>query len=96
MKKLFMVCTLVLLVLSVSSRTQASPTITCVEIQEVRTLGSVENRLDYTDAQPGDGTYFVPGGIPSIPGTDYYRNLNEDDDTVPPMRQFLISIRLVM
>jgi hypothetical protein len=66
MKKLFMVCTLVLLVLSVSSRTQASPTITCWEWQEVVVTKSAtyEDFVYATDTQPQDDTYFVPGAVP--------------------------------
>ncbi len=69
MKKMFMVCTLVLLVLAVSSRTQASPTITYVDV------------VDATSGQTN--TYFVPGSVPddSVKSADsgqYYRLFNED------------------
>lgn len=76
MKKLFMVCTLALLVLAVSSQTQASPTITCVELQEVRTPGTAEDVVDSTSGQAD--TWFVPDGTDPIWGTDYYRFANED------------------
>ena len=86
MKKLFMVCTLVLLVLSVSSRTQAGPTITCWEWQEVVTNTIFEDLVDATDAQPL--TYFVPGAddessIPAAFLTDpseYFRFSDGDWD----------------
>jgi len=74
MKKLFMVCTLVLLVLAVSSRTQANPTITCVELQEVRTEWTAVDVLDATSGQAG--TRFLPSGISNgqiIWHPDYYR-----------------------
>ncbi len=69
MKKMFMVCTLVLLVLAVPSRTQASPTITYVDV------------VDATSGQAN--TYFVPGSVPddsvkSADGGQYYRLFNED------------------
>lgn len=87
MKKLFMVCTLVLMVLAVSSRTQASPTITCWEWQEVVEVrnGLYEDFVDATDDQ--DDTYFVPGAVPdptSVPanllqdGSVYFRFSNGD------------------
>lgn len=87
MKKLFMVCTLVLLVLAVSNRTQASPTITCWEWQEVIEIKSdtFEELVDATDGQ--SGTWFVPGALPdptSVPasllqdGSDYFRFAKED------------------
>lgn len=75
MKKLFMVCTLVLLILSVSSRTQASPTITCVET----VLTEVVDVVDATSGQ--DDTYFVPAGYADAdlkPGSPYFRWYNED------------------
>lgn len=76
MKKLIMVCTMVLLVLAVSSRTQASPTITCVEIQEVVTETTAVDVVDATSGQ--DNTYFVPAGIDdddiwNADGGKYYR-----------------------
>jgi hypothetical protein len=49
MKKMFMVCTPVLLVLAVSSRTQASPTITYTDV------------VDATESQPG--TFFTTGSV---------------------------------
>ncbi len=69
MKKVFMVCTLVLLVLAVSTRIQASPTITYVDV------------VDADDGQPG--TFFLPSGVgdPYIPepqNADYYRYFNQD------------------
>jgi hypothetical protein len=74
MKKLFMVCTLVLLVLTV--QTQAAPTMTCVEIQEVRTEMTYVDVVDATSGQAA--TYFVPTSVPdgsiwSADGGKYYR-----------------------
>lgn len=74
MKKLFMVCTLVLLVLTV--QTQAAPTMTCVEIQEVRTEMTYVDVVDATSGQAD--TYFVPASVPdgsiwSADGGKYYR-----------------------
>ena len=76
MKNLFMVCTSVLLVLAVTSQTQASPTITCVEIQEVRTELTYTDIVDATSGQAD--TYFVPASVPSdniwsADGGKYYR-----------------------
>ena len=78
MKKLFMVCTLVLLVLSVSSRTQANPTIT---YEEVRTPGTLDDVVDATSGQ--DETYFVPDSIADediwhADGQKYYRSYYYD------------------
>ncbi|MHC4119727.1 MAG: hypothetical protein ACYSWO_19695 [Planctomycetota bacterium] len=79
MKKLIMVCTLVLLVLAVTTRTQAAPTITCVEIQEVVTETTA---VDVVDADSGqDDTYFLPAGIPNnmiMWNTQYYRSYAGD------------------
>jgi hypothetical protein len=74
MKKLFMVSAVVLLALTVT--TQASPTITCVEIQEVRTAMTYTGTIDATSGQ--DGTYFVPASVPdgsiwNADGGKYYR-----------------------
>ncbi len=66
MKKLFMVCTLVLLVLSV--QTQAAPTITIVEETVVNTVEA-------------DTGYFLPDGVDSdseIRGSEYFRWHDED------------------
>ena len=81
MKKLFMVCTLVVLVLSVSTRTQACPTITCWEWQEVITNTVFEDLVDATSAQ--DDTYFVPEGVPDSDivdsiNNDFFRFSDED------------------
>ncbi|HEC04418.1 MAG TPA: hypothetical protein ENI81_12865 [Phycisphaerales bacterium] len=79
MKKLFMVCTLVLLVLTV--QTQAAPTMTCVEIQEVRTELTF---TDYVNAADGQAdTYFVPASVPdgsiwNADGGKYYRFYSGD------------------
>jgi hypothetical protein len=89
MKKLFMVSTLVVLVLSVSSRTQASPTMTCWEWQEVivTETATFEDFLYAADGQPQAGTYFVPGAVPDPTsvsddliqdGSDYFRFATED------------------
>ncbi|NOR67102.1 MAG: hypothetical protein GQ528_07085 [Woeseiaceae bacterium] len=66
-----MVCTLVLLVLAVSSRTQASPTITYVEV--VTEAPPLVDIVDHSDAQAG--TWFLPPGIDdgNIWSTPYYR-----------------------
>ena len=78
MKKVFMVCTLVLLVLAVSSRTQASPTITYVEVRTEVTY------VDVVDAANGQAnTYFVPESVAdddiiSAGGGKYYRWYDED------------------
>jgi hypothetical protein len=66
MKRLFMVCTLVLLVLSV--QTQANPTITIVEETVVNTVEA-------------DTGYFLPDGVDSdseIRGSEYFRWHHED------------------
>ena len=66
MKRVFMVCPLVVLVLAVSSQTQASPTITYVEV------------VDATDNQPT--TFFLAGGV-SIgepASSTYYRYFDGD------------------
>lgn len=81
MKKLFMVSTLVVLVLAVSSRTQACPTITCWEWQELRTQIDAVDVVDATDGQ--SGTYFVPADVDdddiwSADGGKYYRFYSED------------------
>jgi hypothetical protein len=70
MKRVFMVCPLVVLVLAVSSQTQASPTITYVEVHTETTAVDV---VDHSDAQAG--TWFLPPGIDddSIWSTPYYR-----------------------
>lgn len=72
MKRLLMVCTLVLLVLSAVSTTQASPTITFVEVRTETTA------VDVVDATSGQSdTYFVPTG--ANPGNSpYYRWHDED------------------
>lgn len=72
MKRLLMVCTSVLLVLSIGSQTQASPTITFVE---VRTETTAVNVVDATSGQTG--TYFVPTGAGAGSGP-YYRWHDED------------------
>lgn len=77
MKKLLMVCTIVLLVLTV--QTQAAPTMTCVEIQEVRTEMTYVDVVDATSGQAD--TYFVPASVPdgsiwnaeNADGDKYYR-----------------------
>jgi hypothetical protein len=71
MKKLFMVSTLVLLVLAVSGRTQANPTITYVEV--VTQAPPLVDIVDHSDAQAG--TWFLPPGIDdgNIWSTPYYR-----------------------
>lgn len=74
MKKLLMVSTVVLLALTVT--TQAAPTITCVEIQEVRTAMSYTGVVNAASGQAD--TYFVPAGVPddniwSADGGKYYR-----------------------
>lgn len=74
MKKLFMVCTLLLLVLTVQA--QAAPTMTCVEIQEVRTAMTYTGVVNAASGQAD--TYFVPAGVPddniwSYDGGKYYR-----------------------
>jgi hypothetical protein len=75
MNKVLMVCPLVALVLAVSSRTQASPTITYVE---VHTETTAVNVVDHSDAQAG--TWFLPPGIDddSIWSTPYYRDYFQD------------------
>jgi len=75
MKKVFMVCPLVVLVLAVSSQTQASPTITYVEVHTETTAVDV---VDHSDAQAG--TWFLPPGIDddSIWSTQYYRGYFRD------------------
>jgi hypothetical protein len=74
MKKLFMVSTVVLLALTAAS--QAAPTITCVEIQEVRTAVAYTGTVNAASGQAG--TYFVPAGVSddniwSADGGKYYR-----------------------
>jgi len=66
MKKLIMICALVVLIPALSSRTQASTTITYVDV------------VDYSDAQPG--SYFLPSTIDDgdIWTTEYYRWYSED------------------
>ena len=81
MKKLLMVCTIAVLVLAVSTRTQAIPTTTCVEIQEVRTQMTATDVVDATDGQAD--TYFVPGSVDdddiwSADGGKYYRFYGSD------------------
>ena len=56
MKKLFMVCVLMLAVLAVPSQTQAGPTIPCYEWVNTTAMDLV----DATDGQ--DDTWFVPAG----------------------------------
>jgi hypothetical protein len=75
MKRVFMVCLLVVLVLAVSSQTQASPTITYVEVHTETTAVDV---VDHSDAQAG--TWFLPPGIDDadIWSTPYYRWYPED------------------
>jgi len=79
MKKVFMVCTLVLLVLAVSSQTQASPTITCWEWQEVREEGITA--VDVVNDASDPGLYFLPSGIDGmsdIMWTDSFRGNLQD------------------
>ncbi len=81
MKKLLMVSTLVLSVLAAGSQTQAAPTITCVEIQEVRTEMTAMDVVDATSGQAD--TYFVPSSVPdgsiwNADGGIYYRRRSED------------------
>ena len=79
MKKLLMICMAVLLVLAVTTRTQAAPTITCTEVQEVRTQLTAEDVLDATSGQAD--TYFLPSGISDsqiIWHTQYYRGYSGD------------------
>ena len=79
MKKLIMVCSLVLLVLTVTTRTQAAPTITCVEIQEVVTQMTAVDVVDADTDQ--DDTYFLPAGISDSQimwNTQYYRSYAGD------------------
>ena len=76
MKNLFMVSTLVLSVLAASSSVQAWPTITCVEVQEVRTELAYVDVVDATSGQTH--TYFVPAGVDddniwNADGGKYYR-----------------------
>ena len=64
MKKLIMICVMAALVLAVTSRTQAGPTITYVDV------------VDATDGQPD--TYFVPADVSddsiwNADGGKYYR-----------------------
>ncbi len=59
MKKLLMFCMAVLLVLAVTTRTQAAPTITCTEVQEVRTQLTA---MDVVDAAAGQGSAGGNGG----------------------------------
>ena len=61
MKKLLMVGTLVLSVLTVTNSTQARPTITCVEVQEVRTEMTSVDVVNATMSQAD--TYFVPASV---------------------------------
>jgi hypothetical protein len=76
MKKLFMVCTAVLLVLAAASQTQAAPTITCIEIQEVHSHPDpVPHVVDATSGLAD--TYFLPtDGDPT--SSPYYRFRDED------------------
>jgi len=76
MKRLFMVCTLVLLVLAVSSQTQANPTITYVEV--VTEAPPLADIVDHSDAQAG--TWFLPPGTDdgNIWSTPYYRGYFHD------------------
>jgi hypothetical protein len=78
MKKLFMVGTIVLSVLAVSNNAQAWPTMTCVEVQEVRTEMTAVDTIDSTTGLTD--TYFVPEGvdIKNADGGIYYRFSNED------------------
>jgi hypothetical protein len=75
MKRVFMVCPLVGLVLAVSSQTQASPTITYVEVHTETTAVDV---VDHSDAQAG--TWFLTPGIDddSVWSTPYYRGYFDD------------------
>jgi hypothetical protein len=81
MKKLLMVCTLVLSVLAVTNNAQAWPTMTCVEVQEVRTEMSAMDAIDATTGLAD--TYFVPEGVPNgsiwhADGGKYYRFFDGD------------------
>jgi hypothetical protein len=84
MKKLLMVSTAVLLVLTFVSQTKATPTMTCTEIRivEVRTVEEVRTTMtatDVVDATSGQAdTYFVPAGVDddniwNADGGKYYR-----------------------
>lgn len=81
MKKLLMVGTLVLSVLVVANTAQAWPTITCVEVQEVRTEMTSVDVVDATSGQAD--TYFVPASVDddhiwSADGGKYYRDYFQD------------------
>ena len=80
MKRRLAICALFILVLSVTSRTQAHPT-TCVEIQEVREELTYVDVVDATDGQ--SDTYFVPASVPddsiwNADGGKYYRSYAQD------------------
>lgn len=79
MKKLLIVLMAVLLGLIVTTRTQAAPTMTCIEVQEVRTAMTAEDVLDATSGQ--DDTYFLPSGISDSQimwHNEYYRGYSGD------------------
>ena len=81
MKKLLMICMAVLLALTVTTRTQAAPTITCTEIviEEVRTPLTATDVLDATSGQAD--TYFLPSGISDSQimwHNEYYRGYSGD------------------
>jgi hypothetical protein len=79
MKKLFMVCTLAFLVLAVTGRTQACPTMTCWETVEVRLEHDADETLNAASGQ--DGTWFLPDGIDDSQimwHNDYYRDYYGD------------------
>jgi len=81
MKRVFVICALFVLVLSVASQTQAGPTITCVEIQEVRTELTYTDIVDATSGQAD--TYFVPASVSddniwNAEGQKYYRSYVQD------------------
>lgn len=81
MKKLLMVSTMVLSVMAVTNSAQAWPTITCVEVQEVRTEMTGVDVVDATSGQAD--TYFVPAGVENnniryADGGKYYRFFDGD------------------
>lgn len=81
MKKRFMVCSLVFAVLAVTSQTLAGPTITCVEVEEVRTETTYVDVVDATSGQAD--TYFVPASVAdnqirTADGGIYYRFHSDD------------------
>jgi hypothetical protein len=81
MKKLCMVVTMVFSVLVVANSAQAWPTITCVEVQEIRTEMTSENAVNANTGQAD--TYFVPATVDDddiweADGQAYYRNYFQD------------------